>query len=375
MHASGLRSSLLAQVVFVVLLTTCLGMVVFWVLDHSRYSSEMTDALLELYAEEADVAAELMATHGLSPSEVATLFPAVEIAPDGTTAVAAERRAALLEDLASRERRYSWEGGFFVFVLGLTLALVGVVLRQRTELLRRQQNFLAAVSHELKSPLASLKLSAETLILRDLDAAGRQRIADRMVQSTARLDTMVANLLNAARLDKGRVDFVPEALRLGEAVEHALAPLASLARGDGLEVTLDVPADLVVRADATAAQLVLVNLLDNALKSVRAQGSGAVRVTAREDGKRVRLDVVDDGLGFEPELADKLFEEFYRAGDELTRRTKGVGLGLHLVRSFVALDGGAFEAASEGPGRGARFSVWWPRSAAPQAREESRSAS
>jgi len=365
MQASGLRSSLLAQVVFVILLTTCLGMVVFWVLDHSRYSSEMTDALLELYAEEADVAAELMANHGLDEADVAALFPAVEIGSSGVTAVAAERRATLLEDLASRERRYSWEGGFFVFVLSLTLAMIGVVLRQRTELLRRQQNFLAAVSHELKSPLASLKLSAETLILRDLDAAGRQRIADRMVQSTARLDTMVANLLNAARLDKGRVDFEPEPLRLSEAVEHALAPLASLARGDGLEVTLEVPSDLVVRADATAAQLVLVNLLDNALKSVRAQGSGAVRVTAREDGKRVRLDVIDDGLGFEPELADKLFEEFYRAGDELTRRTKGVGLGLHLVRSFVALDGGAVEAASEGPGRGARFSVWWPRTETP----------
>lgn len=360
MEATTLRTSLPVQVVFVTLLSTCLGMVVWWVIDHSRYSEEMTREVVGLYADEAEVADVLMRTHGLTRAEIRELLPAVEVAPDGTTDVDGARRAELADDLASRRRRYFWEGGFFVVVLGATVALIGVTLRQRTELLRRQQNFLAAVSHELKSPLASLKLSAETLILRDPDVDGRRKLADRMVQSIERLNTMVSNLLNAARLDKGQVQLEPERLVLAELAARTTAPLLELGAPSGATLEVDVPADLVVHADPTATQLVLVNLVDNALKSVRAQGGGVVRLSACRDGQHVKLTVADDGLGFEPAEAERLFDEFYRAGSELRRRTKGVGLGLHIARSFVALDGGTIRAHSDGPGAGATFTVWWP---------------
>ena len=370
MNASSIRTSRWVQLVFVVLLTTCLGMVAWWILDHSRYSSDMTEQVIELYEQEAAVAQLLVTEYGLDPVEVEALLTEVDMhgtAVDGTEGgarVSPLRRRALELDLASRSRRYLWEGGFFVLVLVATLAMITTVLRQRTELLRRQQNFLAAVSHELKSPLASIKLAAETLILRDPDPAGRRRIADRMVQSIERLDTLVSNLLDAARLDEGHIQLVPERLALREVVERALGPVAHMEEVDGVKVDLDVPDGLFIRADANAARSVVSNLANNAYKSAKAAGGGTVRIAGATDGKRIRLEVIDDGLGFDPAIAEELFGKFYRAGDEMRRRTKGSGLGLHLVRRFMALDGGEVRGRSDGEGQGATFTVWWRTSPA-----------
>jgi len=369
LNASTIRTSRRVQLVFVVLLTTCLGMVAFWIMDHSDYSTEMTETVLELYEGEAELADRLVTEYGLDPVEVADLMEDVELGQDGATVSPLKRRSLEL-DLASRSRRYMWEGGFFVLVLVATLGMITAVLRQRTELLRRQQNFLAAVSHELKSPLASIKLAAETLILRELDPAGQRRIADRMVQSIERLDTLVSNLLDAARLDEGHLQLNPERLVLREVVERALGPVAHMDEFDGVGLDLDVPGDLCIRADANAARSVVSNLANNAYKSAKAAGGGTVRIAAAADGKRVRLEVIDDGLGFDPAIAEELFGKFYRAGDEMRRRTKGSGLGLHLVRRFMALDGGAVRAASDGEGQGATFTVWWRTPGAPEGAPE-----
>ena len=368
MDTSSLRTSRPVQLILLVLLTTCVGMVAWWIVDHSQYSRQMTEELLALHQQEAEVALRLVTEFGLDPLEVEALLPAVDLT-SGTAEVSPLTRGALERDLASRSRQYAWEGGFFLAVLVVTLGMITTVLRQRTELLRRQQNFLAAVSHELKSPLASIKLAAETLLLRDLDAAGQRRIADRMVRSIERLDTLVSNLLDAARLDEGHMQLAPERLSLAEVVGRALGPVTEMDEVDGVRVQLDVPACLYVRADPNAARSVISNLADNAFKSAKAAGGGTVRLAAAADGGRVRLEVVDDGLGFDPALADELFGKFYRAGDEMRRRTKGAGLGLHLVRRFMTLEGGDVRAASEGEGRGATFTVWWRTAEAPAAPE------
>jgi signal transduction histidine kinase len=102
--------------------------------------------------------------------------------------------------------------------------------------------------------------------------------------------------------------------------------------------------------------------VSNAVKSVAAKGGGGtVWLDARVEGDQVRVEVRDDGLGFEPAESRRLFGKFYRPGDELRRRTQGSGLGLSIVARFVQAGGGRVSAASEGPGRGATFRVWWPR--------------
>jgi signal transduction histidine kinase len=112
--------------------------------------------------------------------------------------------------------------------------------------------------------------------------------------------------------------------------------------------------------DSRALEIVIRNLVSNAVKSVTQAGGGKVRVHAEREGRGVRIDVIDDGVGFHQREAKKLFEKFYRPGDELRRRTKGSGLGLFIVLRFVEESGGRISANSPGEGGGAVFSVWLP---------------
>jgi signal transduction histidine kinase len=347
------------QLVFVILLVTCLAQVAWWVVDQGLYSGAMNAKLTRIYERNAEVAAVLAGEHDFTPGELEALFGTIEFDEEGHASVASGLLDMLRHRRQARLTRYYWEAGFFVLVLLSTVALIGVTLRARTELLKRQQNFLAAVSHELKSPLASLKLSAETLLLREPDKAGQRRIAERMVQSTERLAGMVTNLLDTARLDDDRVELTPERIELARLVEHAIAPIACSAHAHSVEIRAEIPAELEVFADPTAVQSVVSNLVSNAYKSTKAQGGGQVLLTAQREGARVRLQVADNGMGFEPRIAHQLFERFFRPGNELVRRTKGSGLGLFIVRRFVELDGGEIDAKSEGEGQGATFTVWW----------------
>ncbi|MEM8932860.1 MAG: ATP-binding protein, partial [Acidobacteriota bacterium] len=127
----------------------------------------------------------------------------------------------------------------------------------------------------------------------------------------------------------------------------------------GVELSADVPRDLKVDADEVGVRTVLRNLLDNALKATGEGGRVTLYGSATADG--IHLDVRDDGAGFEPGEADRLFDKFYRVGDEMRRTQTGSGLGLHLTRRFVELEGGTVRASSDGPGEGATFSVTWPR--------------
>src|SRR5690606_26558290 len=136
--------------------------------------------------------------------------------------------------------------------------------------------------------------------------------------------------------------------------------LAERARAHGIEVRVDVPADLELSVDPTALESALRNLLDNAVKACIAGGGHEIAVVARRTGDGVELAVRDDGLGLPPDEAAMIFEKFYRAGDELRRTTPGTGLGLYIVKRLVELSGGRVSASSEGPGRGATVRILWP---------------
>lgn len=344
-------------IAFVVLLVTCLAQAAWWIVDQARTTNATRERAHELYEQDA-AAASAWLTLGATPDEVVAHFPHL-VVDGGVASVDPAARAVLDEARRRHLNRYGWEGTFFIGVLLATIALIGRTLREHGELLQRQQNFLAAVSHELKSPLASLKLSAETLLLRDPGPEDRERIADRMVQAADRLENLVTDLLDTAKLEEGRLQHAPASIDLGEAIRAVVEPAACTARVRGVEITSAIPDHSYVHADPAALSTVLRNLVSNAVKSAAANGGGAVRVGVEREGARVRVDVVDDGMGFPPDEAARLFEKFYRPGDELRRRTSGAGLGLFLARRLAELDGGRIEAASGGPGQGATFRASW----------------
>jgi signal transduction histidine kinase len=269
----------------------------------------------------------------------------------------------VIEDSDGRINRVLWEGGFFLVVLIGGMTVLTRTLRHDAELRRRQQNFLAAVSHEFKSPLASIQLAAETLVLRSRDEDGK-RLGTRILEDGERLLRMVDNLLETTRLEEGRQRLKPQVTSLHAAAATAAAAILERAQAAGITVTQAVPAELAVYVDPIVIETGLRNLLDNALKSCVAAKSGSIRVAGTRDSSGVVLAVSDDGLGFPPEDAGMIFEKFHRLGDELRRATPGTGLGLYIVKRLVELSGGTVHAESAGPGRGATVSLRWPAGAA-----------
>ncbi|MEM1205050.1 MAG: HAMP domain-containing sensor histidine kinase [Acidobacteriota bacterium] len=345
------------QVAFLVILAVSAAQALWWIYDLGVDARVTHGRWRALYHADAEAARELLAK-GVEPDWVASRFLHLEVEGNDVR-ISSAALASLREERRRKISQYSWEGAFFFLVLLASMAVIWRAVRRDAQLRRWQDNFLAAVSHELKSPIASLQLAAETLAIRDLDAGGRTKVVGRILADVERLGATVANVLDTYRLDQRAVALDRQTVRLLEAVEEAVTEQSYRARDAGVEMLVDIPASLTLSADPAGIRAVLRNLLDNALKAT--ETGGRVTVSARQEGRGVRLDVADDGVGFPPEKAERLFEKFYRVGPELRRTRTGSGLGLYLVRGSVTLEGGDVTAASEGPGRGATFSVLWPR--------------
>lgn len=347
------------QIAILGLLVTCFAQAAYWIVDQARYSRAVEEQMLELWQADVGAAKELLA-RGSQTADVRARFPHVAVSAAGEVEVDPEARAALLDVRDRRLNRYGWEGSFFLLVLLIGMGILVQTVRQRAELARRQQNFVAAVSHEFKSPLASLRLAAETIALRKPEGESLARLAGRMTDDVDRLSYMVTNILEAARIDEGRLEQRPEAVPLAAEGRSLADRTGCVAHLKQVQVTSEIPDELVAFADPAGVRTVLANLVDNAVKATAANGGGAVQLSGEVDGRGVRIEVRDEGLGFDAEQSRRLFEKFYRTGDELTRRTSGSGLGLYVVQQFVRKAGGHVTAESPGPGLGATFRVWWP---------------
>lgn len=317
------------QVGFLVLLIVCAAQLAFWLFDEWQYTRNVTERLREAY------------TVLDRPPEVI---------------------AQLDRDRFSRLNRYGWEGAFFLAVLVAAMAVVSKALREEAALRRRQEQFLAAVSHEFKSPLASLRLTIETLSLRDPGPEERSELVRRSLVELGRLERMVANTLETSRLTSGG-RAVPERVALDAVVEELCGELSGFAAECGVRIERRVPPGLDVFADGEGVRTVVRNLLHNALKA--SPRGAAVQVRAEADGHDIVLEVCDDGIGFPPREATRIFEQFFRLEGDGRGRMQGSGLGLYLVERLVTQAGGRVRAQSAGTGLGATFTVRWPR---PEAR-------
>jgi signal transduction histidine kinase len=169
---------------------------------------------------------------------------------------------------------------------------------------------------------------------------------------------MIANILDASRLAAesprhgGR-----ERIMLAAEVRAVLDELHSHMTHQGTRIQVDVPADVAIQANPECARTVLRNILDNAIKATAENGDITVR--ADQGDGQVRCIVRDSGIGFPPQEGDRLFEKFYRVEQDTRPRGAGTGLGLYLAWQCARVDYGSISATSEGPGRGATFTITW----------------
>lgn len=244
---------------------------------------------------------------------------------------------------------------FFVLVM-IGLAGLCTWLLQEMRSNQRQRAFLDAVTHEMKTPMASFRLYLDTLRRHDPPSEQRREFIDRMSEDLDRLDRTVAKVLDAARAEEHGRNPIREQVDLNRLLNACVDDVLTRYRLSRDSVDLCVDPETSVRGDASELELIFSNLLENAIKYSDDPVKVRVRVEPlRED--RVRVEIADSGIGIPPRELRKIFRRFYRVGRDMQRTVAGLGLGLFVVRSLVRKQGGRVVALSEGAGRGSRFVV------------------
>lgn len=251
---------------------------------------------------------------------------------------------------------------FVVIIAGLVLNTTFLV----REIRRNEQHdaFINAVTHELKTPLASIRLYLETLQTREVDEARRRDFYRVMMEDNNRLLQTVEQVLRAGRTGDRRRQINKSIVNMDKLVRETIElartrynlPEDALRRVDALA---DGERALVL-GDADELSAAVSNLIDNAVK----YSGGEVLITAEVsaiDDKRIMVRISDHGIGIQRGQLKQIFKRFYRAPGHLMKRIKGTGLGLFIVRSIVKKHGGHVFAESEGEGRGSTFTIQLPR--------------
>jgi signal transduction histidine kinase len=258
-----------------------------------------------------------------------------------------------------------------LLVLGIVffdLLIFGLIINTTfliREIRRNEQHdaFINAVTHELKTPVASIRLYLETLKTRDVDEQQRQEFYNIMLADSDRLNKTVEQVLRASRMRHRQRRIATSAINLGEMVRECL----ELARVQyGLNEThlmyTESPeaSNARVSGDMDELRSAFANLLDNAVKYSEDEVRVIVSVSA-PDEKRVTVRVADRGIGIPQTQLKRIFKRFYRVPGQFMARVKGTGLGLFIVKSVVKKHGGRVYAESAGPGQGSIFTVQLPR--------------
>lgn len=328
-------------------------------LFQTRTVTELVRPYLDPLSRERDFELALVSPHESSQRDEAFLVQPLGAAMPHWHLLLRLDDTALF-DTATNERvaAYVWQA-LLVLAIMVTLALlVGGAIGRQTRLARLKNDLVANVSHELKTPLASIRLLVDTL-LDDGQLDGRAREYLQLVsQENARLTRLIENFLTFSRMERGKHRFDFRRIDVRAVVAQAVEAVAD--RFDTPESKLVVQTDdelPAVHADPDALVTVVVNLLENAHKYSGDEKRVTLRVTTADE--RLRIAVADNGIGLSPRAARRVFDRFYQVDERLSRTQGGCGLGLSIVRYIVEAHGGQVSVTSQ-PGAGSTFTVDLP---------------
>lgn len=237
-----------------------------------------------------------------------------------------------IEDERRRNNaKYIGEGATF-----LVLILVGAVylyrsVRRQFRSQQQQQNFIMAITHELKTPIAVSRLNLETMLRYQLETSKKEKLLQMTLEEMLRLDGLINNILIASQLDGRSYEIAREELNFSDLANDVFNQFA--ARYHDRILIRNIQPDIDITGDAILLKLLLSNLLENANKY--SPKDKPVTLDLSEKDGAVFLQVKDEGTGISQEEKKNVFKKFYRVGNEQTRKTKGTGLGLYLCRKIV----------------------------------------
>ncbi len=253
------------------------------------------------------------------------------------------RLSAQVTDPTDMDRKFYMilgEGGGFFIILFTGFLLTYRSFNKEIQVGNQQKNFLLAITHELKTPIASLKLYLQTLLKRTLNPSKQEEILNKSVKDADRLNALVENILLATKIDDNGLPLNPERINLSEMMEKVTLDMLE-SSGKTVDVEFFIEPEVYFQGDKDAFYSILINLIGNALKYSPEKSS--ICVTLVQKGKETALSISDEGPGVPMDETEKIFDKFYRSGNEETRSQKGTGLGLYIVKKLVEQHNGMIQ--------------------------------
>ena len=238
---------------------------------------------------------------------------------------------ALLNYQERKRKQFLGEGITFLFLFFLGAIYVYRSLVKQLRYSNQQQNFMMAVTHELKTPIAVTQLNIETLLKRELQADQQKQLLNNSLKETQRLDALCNNILLAAQLDLADYQQNKQSIQLSEMVKAVVKSFEE--RFPARKMIVQVQEEVMMFAEPLLMQMLLQNLLDNANKYAPIETP--IEVVLEKNDRQILLQVKDQGPGIPPAERERVFNKFYRMGNESTRSATGTGLGLYLCKKIA----------------------------------------
>ncbi|MDP4263452.1 MAG: ATP-binding protein [Bacteroidota bacterium] len=258
----------------------------------------------------------------------------------------------IYKEHARNNAKYFGEGSIFLLLICVGAVFVYSSVRRRFYLQQLQQNFMMAVTHELKTPISVIKLNLETMQKYSFDAEKQKKMIWVMLKESSRLNFLTNNILVASELEGGGYTFSKEDLDFSDLLKDCVQDFRS--RFPGRLFQPEIQQGVDIKGDALLLQMMINNLLENAVKY--SPKETPVSAILKKENGIIQLQIMDEGMGIDEGERKKIFTKFYRIGNEVTRKTQGTGLGLYLC-SKIAHDHNADISVTNNKPRGSNFIV------------------
>ncbi len=257
----------------------------------------------------------------------------------------------------SRQIMIGMEGLFFLLLVGIGAWLIYRTLVKNEELQYAQQNFLMSVTHELKTPLASMKIYLDTLKSDKIPEEKKMTIIPRLKDDVNRLEKLVENILEAGRFEKSGYELHKDYFDFSNMINSDLDKLKNFATHQKLEIIREnFPENYIFYGDRFALSRAFEAIIENTLK-YNDKDNILLKVSFKADKNNVYISISDNGIGLDKHNKERIFERFYRVGEVLNISKPGTGLGLFLCREIIKAHKGSIKVESDGIGMGVNFKI------------------
>lgn len=245
-----------------------------------------------------------------------------------------EQLKLIEEKKIRRSKQYYGEGGTFLLIILLTAGIVYYAYYRQLKLSQLQQNFMLSITHELKTPIAGIKLNMQTMEKHKLDEETNRQLIKSSVLETNRLNDLCNNILIATQLENKRKVLFADEINLMSLVKDEIKEVQM--RYPNLVINQSFLAkDYIFKGETILWKVVISNLIENARKY--SPSNEPINIEISKENNKIKLAVKDNGVGIADDEKTKIFQKFYRIGNENTRSSKGTGLGLFIVKKIVTL--------------------------------------